>query len=94
MRIISDIVREKNPRDVKLWTIVLSLGMLFLFSILVSWISHNTQEEISFFGITMNFHYFIFGVFILLFGLVAGFFYYRYRKAKRDYKQFGTRKKR
>lgn len=87
MIIISRIKKKKNGRDIKLWTIIVSLGTIFFFAVIVSWITRNTAEEIDFFGITMDFRFLIFGLFVFLLGIITSFFILRMAKNKKKGKR-------
>jgi ABC-type amino acid transport system permease subunit len=78
--------KEKDVRDIKIWTVIVSLGTIFIFAIIVSWIARNTPDEIDFFGIAMNFHYFIFAVFVFLLGVITSFFLIRIAKLRKNNK--------
>jgi len=74
--------KKKSSRNIKLWGIIISIGSIFVFAILSAYISRTYPEEINFLGIPMNFHYFIFGLFILFIGIITSFFVVRIVKAK------------
>ena len=73
--------RKKNSRDRKLLAIIISIGSIFILSILIAYIQRY-PEEINFLGIPMNFHYFIFGLFVLFLGVITSFLVVRIVKAK------------
>jgi len=73
--------KKKNSRDRKLLAIIISIGSIFILSILIAYIQRY-PEVINFLGIPMNFHYFIFGLFVLFLGVITSFLVVRIVKAK------------
>ena len=92
MIIIAERKKMKSPRDITLWALIITLASLFFFAIMVSMITRAFPEEILFLGIPMNFHYFIFGLFVFIFGIITSFFIVKYMKVKSKSRKRGSQK--
>jgi len=90
--IISERKKERDVRDVRLWTIIIGVGTIFLFAMMIPIFTRNFPAEIDFLGRPMNFHYFIFGLFVLFFGIITGFFILKLSKAKKKKRKRGSAK--
>jgi len=90
--IISERKKVRDVRGVRLWGIIIGMGTIFLFALIIPIFTHNLPAEIDFLGRPMNFHYFIFGLFVLFFGIITGFFILKLSKAKKKTRKYGSAK--
>lgn len=81
--IISERKKERDVRNVRLWTIIIGVGTVFFFAMMIPIFTRNFPAEIDYLGRPMNFHYFIFGLFVLFFGIITSFFILKLSKARK-----------